>query len=180
VPNVTLGLAKTFEEVKDVGSMEKLIEAAKYFAAQPPVIASDQIAQMGPMEYPDVSEVQIGCNTRGFKNCAILASARIEDLLYIFLQVGTKAGPKNLLLRIASAHTGEDAPIAKVQQEMLNSYTNGFKLSVVTRVKIADYENPEILELTVGPNDSLPESSRLLMEEGEITPELGIVWGFFW
>jgi hypothetical protein len=173
VPSVTLGLAKTVEEVPDLGSMDNLIRVAEYFAAQPPLIAPDQMVEMLPGEYPDVSDIQISCNVGGLKNCAILAIGRVGDKYYLFMQFGTIKGPKNMLLSLESSHLGSDAKVAKIQLNRLNNGTDGFPLRIITRIKTSDYENTVIHKLAVGPNDPLPESSQLF-GKGEISPELAI------
>ena len=121
-PNVIFGLAKTAEDVPDLGSMDKLIEAAKYFAALPAVVASDQFASFSPTEYPDVSIVSIGCNNSNELVGKILATTRVGDHYYLITQISTKTGPKNLLLYLGGALLEYNDAQVKNEIIRLNSY----------------------------------------------------------
>ena len=182
IPAYYPGLAPTLEQIPDAGSMDALINLAKYFASQPSVVSATHFAFFGPMEQPDVSEVLISCNNIDQPVCAILATARVENRLYLITQISTKTGPKNLLLYMGSPYQQYEADAGRAVLGMLNGNVAGyfkyaFYIVVATRIKINDYDNQQALKLVVGRSDPMPDRFQRL-GNGEIVPELEItpVW----
>jgi hypothetical protein len=181
-PPYTPGLAKTMDEIPDIGSLDKLMTLAAYLSSpeqmQRPVVSSNWKAGFDLEEPPDVSRAVFSCNYHESNTCTVLATARIGNHLYIIVQISTDNGPKNLTLYLGSTNTQYEDSFSKTDLERLQS-ENGFTLDVITRIKTSDYDNPLALGLAVvGIDEPLPDSS-VQLEKGVITDEqeVTLMWG---
>ena len=181
LPHYFAGLAKTMDQIIDIGSMDNLITLANYFASpeqmKHPVVSTTQWAGFNLLKEPDVTEASFSCNYQGSNTCAILATARLGDRGYIIVQIATKTGPKNALIFLGSSHVEGDAKVAQIMLDRLNN-GKGFELDIVTVIITPDYDNPEVHALTVGPNDPVPDGS-VQLEKGVITNQQQVnpMWG---
>jgi hypothetical protein len=178
LPPYTPGLAKSFAQVEDVGSMENLNTIFDYLSSptqmQHPVVSTIEKVNFG-LKKLGQTFVVFQCNGGRRNTCAVLATARIGDHLYIIAQIATASGPANQLLYIGNSSSGGEQEAAQGYLDRLND-TNGFELNIYLQLNNLDLTNPYIYTMTAGPNDSLSEGA-LQLEKGLITDGQTLRWG---
>jgi hypothetical protein len=166
LPDSYVGLAPTFDQLPDVGSMENLKRLAAWVFANESAVSGPYAHTFGSGEHDDVSNVYISCNYSGYTNCAFLRSVRIGDRPYVLTQVLTKEGPRGLILYFGTVDNGRDPDSYNAIVNLLLLDTDGFSISITTKFKDHRYENEYLYTLAVDPEDAR------LLGLGEITDSM--------
>lgn len=174
----TEGLGKIYAQVKDVGSLDNLNSLYSYLSSpaqmQDPVVSTTQHAGFGLHELGQTFEV-FQCNYNGEKTCAVIATARIGDHLFVIMQIATVSGPANQLLYLGNSSSGREQEAAQAKLDKLNNL-NEFDLNIVLQLNNLDLTNLYIYTMTPGPGDTLSEGA-LQLEQGLITDGKTLRWG---